>query len=252
MGSAQIQTKPYHSKAQHLRNEAGLGSRNPPTARSTPPKRPSSPRPGREDRSSQRPRGSQPNRAVELSEARGREAGAGRGLTRCGGRSGARAAASAAAAPRLLATAPQHSGRGHGGRRPSSSAPGPAAPAPPRAPAAAGSASALAASPSQAEQAPQPTRRPEAARDPGRARFRSTSPDHSLIVTFESGSPAREPGSPGLAGALAFTKMAGPRRRGRVGKGGVAARYAPPGPAPVLAPLALRTSPSDTMQAILS
>lgn len=104
----------------------------------------------------------------------------------------------------------------------------------------------------RAEQAPQPTRRPEAARDPGRARFRSTSPDHSLIVTFESGSPAREPGSPGLAGALAFTKMAGPRRRGRVGKGGVAARYAPPGPAPVLAPLALRTSPSDTMQAILS
>lgn len=98
----------------------------------------------------------------------------------------------------------------------------------------------------RAEQAPQPTRRPEPARGPGRARFHSTSPDHSLIVTFESGSPASEPGSPGLAAALAFTKMAGPRQRGRVvGKGGAAACYAPPGPVPALAPLALRTSPSD-------
>lgn len=152
--SAQIQTKSYRSQVQHLRDEAGLGSRNPPTARSTPPKRPSSPRPGRADGSSPSPKGSEPNRAVERSGARGTEAGAGRGLTWRGGRSGARAAASAAAAPRRLATAPpdtapQRSGRGPGGRRPSSSAPGPAAPAPPRAPAAAGSASALAAAPSR-------------------------------------------------------------------------------------------------------
>lgn len=126
--------------------------------------------------------------------------GGGAGLTWRGGRQGARAAA-AAALPGLRATAPPgtvppRSGRGRGARRPGSSAPGPGpgAPAPPRAPAAAGTASTPAASPS----------RRRAVRI-GRGKVRSTWPAHSLIVTFESGSPA----SVGAA-TPAFTKMAAP------------------------------------------
>lgn len=154
---------------QHLRDEAGLGSRDPPTFRSTPGRVQAAPSWGvrtvpprdREEASGAGRRkgaggeggGREAGASGGWGGQGGREAGTERGLTWRDGRSGARAAAASAAAlrPRATAppdTAPQRSGRGDGGRRPGSSAPGPAAPAPPRALTAAGSASALAASPS--------------------------------------------------------------------------------------------------------